>query len=63
MSSWAQTLTVIVTLGGLFMAGFGFLWHELARRLERLEDRIAGIDRRLAHMEGERGVPTPEGTP
>lgn len=59
MSSWAQTLTTILTLAGLFLAGFGFLWRAIERlgdRIDRLEGRVGDIDRRLAHIEGERGV-------
>ncbi len=37
-----------VGLGGLTLA----LWRDLGRRIERVEDRVADLDRRLARVEG-----------
>ena len=41
-------LSVGVGLGGMGLAG----WRALDRRLGAVEAHVAGIDRRLAHVEG-----------
>jgi hypothetical protein len=44
---WTQTLTIIGSVLGPMLAGFGWLIH----RMDKIESRLSDIDRRLTVVE------------